>query len=99
MEQDFCSFGPLVSWTEAVNEWFNKGYISSGKILGDNQICIVPGNVENFSFEFSRDLIPYESGIKYEAYENGNYLVSFQDRHDLNEYSKEVFEALRKNSK
>lgn len=86
-------------WTDAVNEWFSRGYIASGKILTDNQICIVPGKVENFGFHSSRDLIPLESGLQYEADKNGNYLISFQNQSDLNEYSKEVFEAFRKNSK
>lgn len=85
-------------WSNAVDEWFSKGYIASGKILADNQICVVPGKVENFGFHFSRDLIPLESGLQCEADKNGNYLISFQNQNDLNEYSKEVFDAFRKNS-
>ena len=39
-------------WADAVNEWFDKGYIASGRVLADNQISISPGKVENFGFHF-----------------------------------------------
>ena len=88
-----------MGWEDVINEWFNKGYISSGKILADNQIRVVPGKVENFSFHFSRELIPIEGGINWQVDRDGNHIISFQNWSDLNSYSREAFEAFRKNSK
>lgn len=88
-----------MSWTFAVEKWLDKRWISSAQLVSENLIRIIPGHeIENFGFNFSRDVIPIESGLKLND-EGEFYTLSFTTWDEVNEYGKEVWSAFCKRIK